>query len=218
MRRLRVLRGPAALSAATVLCPLLLLGGTPAYAHSALKDATPAPGATVGTGTRVVALSFGGLRPGAPAKVALTGPDGTEVPVGRPVVADDSVVCAAVRPLRAGITTLTYTITAADGDAQTSAYQFEVADGAEPAATPPPCRGLDLAAPDAREPARKPRPKPEAATGEDETIPGLGRTTALAVLALAAVAAAGAGVLAVLRMLREKRSPERRTEHRGGAM
>ncbi|MZE81093.1 copper resistance CopC family protein [Streptomyces xinghaiensis] len=212
MRRLRVLRVLAALPAC--LFALLLLGGTPAaHAHSALKDATPAPGATVGSGTGVVALTFGALRPGAAAKVALTGPDGTQVPVGRPVVADDSVVCAAVTPLRAGVTTLTYTVTAADGDEQTSAYQFEVSDGTEPAAEPSACRGLDLAAPAA--PEAQPEPEAQPATGSaaggDDTNPGLRGTTAPVVLAGAAVVAAVAGALTV-RMLRRRRHTERRED------
>ena len=127
MRGLRLLRAPAALLG--FLCVLLLLGGTPAYAHTALKDATPGPGAKVAPGIDVVALTFGRLKSGTTPKISLTGPDGNTVPVGEPVVADDSVVCAAVTPLRAGINTLSYTVISADGDTQSSAFQFEVADG-----------------------------------------------------------------------------------------
>lgn len=180
MRGLRLLRASAALLGC--LFGLLLLGGTPAYAHTALKDATPAPGAKVGTGTSVIALTFVQLKPGTTPKIRITGPDGAQVSVGQPMLGDGSVTCAAVSPLRAGVTTLTYTVTASDNDTQTNAFQFQVVDGAQVAATPSACRGLSLPAPD---------------TGGADTVLGLGRTTALSVGGAAAVVVAAGGVLAV---------------------
>ena len=162
---------------------LLFLGGTPAYAHTALKDATPAPGAKVGPGTGVIALTFGTFLPGSIPKVSVTGPDNTQVPVGEPVVVDGSVTCAAVASLPTGVNTLTYTVIARDGDAQTNRFEFQVVDGAAAAATPSACRGRSLP------------PVPEA-SGHD-TILGLGRTTALGVLAAAVVVVVSGGVLAV---------------------
>lgn len=190
MRRPRVLRAPAVLLGC--LCALLLLGGTPAYAHTALQDATPAPGAKIGSGTSVVELTFAGLQSGSTPEIGLTGSDGTEVPVGQPVVADDSVVCAAVTPLSAGVTTLTYTVTATDGDTQTNAFQFEVVDGSGTATTPSACRGLDLAAP-----GEEPR----------DTLLGLDRLTGLLVLAVMVAIVVGVGFFAV-RMLRGGTDPE----------
>ncbi|KUO16229.1 copper resistance CopC family protein [Streptomyces dysideae] len=192
MRGLRLLRASAALLGC--LCVLLLFGGTPAYAHTALKDATPGPGAEVAPGADVIALTFGRLQSGTTPKLGLTGPDGTAVPVGQPAVADDSVACAAVTPLRTGVHTLTYTVTSADGDTQSSAFQFEVADGAEPVAAPSPCQGLSLPAPDV--------------DGGSSTILGLDRTTALIVLAAATVAVGG-GVLTA-RTMRGARSAGRK--------
>ncbi|WP_432136681.1 MULTISPECIES: copper resistance CopC family protein [unclassified Streptomyces] len=185
MRGLRPLRAPAALVA--LLGALLLLGGPSAYAHSALKDATPGPGAKAAPGTDAVSLTFGPLKSGTTPKIGLTGPDGAAVAVGRPVTAGGSVVCAAVTPLVTGVHTLTYTVTSADGDTSSSAFQFEVAEGAEPAAVPSGCQGLSLSAP----------------AGDDGsgTILGLGRTTALIVLAVAA-AAVGGGVLTARAMRR----------------
>ncbi|MFF1293908.1 MULTISPECIES: copper resistance protein CopC [unclassified Streptomyces] len=179
MRRLRLLRASAALP--VCLGVLLFLGGPPAYAHSALKDATPGPGAKVAPGADVVALTFGRLKSGTTPKISLIGPDGTAVPVGRPMVADDSVVCAAVTPLRVGVNTLSYNVISADGDKQASAFQFEVADAAEDAPTPSSCRDLSLPAPDTG--------------GGNDTILGLGRTTALVVFSAAGVVVAGGGVL-----------------------
>lgn len=108
---------------------LLILVNAPAYAHTALKDAAPAPGATVGAGTDVVRLTFANLTSGIAPKIRMIGPDGKEIPVGEPVVTDTTTACAAVSPLPKGVITLTYSITAGDGDAQTNAYQFEAADG-----------------------------------------------------------------------------------------
>ncbi|MEG3630818.1 copper resistance CopC family protein [Streptomyces poriticola] len=189
MRRLRLLRALAALLGC--LGVLLVLGGTPASAHTALEDATPGPGGEIATGTDVVSLTFGRLKTGTVPKLALTGPDGTAVPVGRPVVVRDSVVCAAVAPLRAGVSTLSYTVTSVDGDHQSSAFQFRVADGAPATAPQSACRGLDLAV-------------PGVGTDGQDTVLGLGRGMAFAVLAGVVLLVAGAGVVA-LRMLRGPR-------------
>ncbi|MFE3853033.1 copper resistance protein CopC [Streptomyces griseorubiginosus] len=186
MRRLRLLRAPAVLSGC--LGALLFLGGAPAHAHTALKDATPGPGDKVAPGVDVLLLTFGSLKPGTTPKISLVGPDGTAVPVGQPVVADDSVTCAAVTPLRPGVSTLSYTVVSADGDTQSSAFQFEVADSAGTVAVPAACQGLHLSAPETGE--------AENAAGAGDTILGLGRGTALSAGGAAVVVLAGGGVLA----------------------
>ncbi|MCX4862186.1 copper resistance protein CopC [Streptomyces canus] len=182
MRGLRLLRAPAALLGC--LCVLLLFGGTPAYAHTALKTATPAPGSTVGTGTTVIALTFAQLKPGTIPKVGLVGPDGTAVPVGQPQVVDGSVACASVGSLPAGVDTLTYTVTATDDDVQSHSFQFQADEDTKADAVPAACAGLNLAAP---------------ATGDesgDAMILGLDRTTALVTLgAVVAVVVAGGAVV-----------------------
>ncbi|MEV1067055.1 copper resistance protein CopC [Streptomyces sp. NPDC050263] len=124
---------------------------------------------------------------GIPPKISVVGPDGTALPVGQPVVTDGATACAAVSPLPAGIVTLTYAVTAGDGDAQSSAFQFEVVDGAGPAEIPSACTKLSLPAP---------------ATGGSGTILGLGGTTAAAVLSGTAAALTGGGLLALRRRRR----------------
>ncbi|MEV7891863.1 copper resistance CopC family protein [Streptomyces sp. NPDC002817] len=186
MRRLRLLRASAVLSGC--LGVLLFLGGAPAHAHTALQDATPGPGDKVAPGVDVLSLTFGPLKPGTTPKITLVGPDGTAVSVGQPVVADDSVACAAVTPLRSGVSTLTYTVVSADGDTQSSAFQFEVADGAEAVATPAACRGLSLRAPEAG--------GAEDRVGDGDTILGFDRGTALSAGGAAVVVLASGGVLA----------------------
>ncbi|MFG2309699.1 copper resistance protein CopC [Streptomyces sp. NPDC048566] len=191
MRGLRLLRASAALTGC--LGVLLLSGGTPAYAHTALKDAAPAPGSTVGTGTRVIALTFSSLKPGTTPQIGLIAGDGTAVPVGRPAMADGTVACASVGALPAGVATLTYTVTAVDDDVQSSAFQFRVSDNAAAVAAPAACKGLSLAA----------APAGPSADDEDGTVLGLGRTAAVAVLA--AVAALVAGAVLMLRRSRRTR-------------
>ncbi|MEU9207738.1 copper resistance CopC family protein [Streptomyces sp. NPDC048415] len=195
MRGLRLLRAPVALLGCL---GVLLFGGPPAYAHTALKDATPAPGSRVGTGTNVISLTFARLKPGTTPKVSLVGSDGTTVPVGRPQVAAGSVTCAAVSPLQAGVATLTYTVTAADGDTQTNAFQFEVSDRVQAMTAPAACQGLNLAAPGT-----------DTGGGEDGMILGLGRGEALAVAAGAVVVIA-AGAFLAARVRRGARPTGRR--------
>ncbi|MFG2466203.1 copper resistance protein CopC [Streptomyces canus] len=185
MRGLRVLRTPAVLCAA--VCALLSAGGTPAYAHTALRTASPGPGAEVGPDTRVVALTFGTLLKGTVPKVSVAGPDGEPVPVGEPVVVPGSTVCAAVTGLPDGVGTLTYTVLAADGDAQTHHYEFQVTKSAKAAPVPTACRGRELPGPPVRQ-----------ASGFLER-----RGTAVAgASAATAVLAAAVGVLAVRRRRR----------------
>ncbi|MFI9569329.1 copper resistance protein CopC [Streptomyces rishiriensis] len=191
MRRLRLLTATA--GPAVCACALLLLGGAPAYAHTALKNAAPAPGATVGAGTDVVRLTFDNLTSGIAPKIRMIGPDGKDIPVGEPVVTDTTTACAAVSPLPKGVITLTYSLTAGDGDAQTNAYQFEAAEGAKPAGTPAACADLSLPAPQ---------------TGGSDTVAGMSRTTATAAVAGTFAVVGGGGLLA-LRTLRRRRTLER---------
>ncbi|MCX5250621.1 copper resistance protein CopC [Streptomyces sp. NBC_00201] len=191
MRRLRLLTAIA--GSAACAGAVLLLVSAPAYAHTALKNAAPAPGATVAAGTKVVRLTFDNLTSGIAPTIRMIGPDGKDIPVGRPVVTDTTTACAAVSPLPKGVITLTYSITAGDGDAQSNAYQFEAADGTKPVGNPAACADLSLPAPGTR--------------GSD-SVAGRGRTTATAALAGAFAVVAGGGFLAA-RALRRRRTLER---------
>ncbi|MFJ8112504.1 copper resistance protein CopC [Streptomyces sp. NPDC096132] len=193
MRGLRLLRAAGTLGCAGAL---LLCGGAPAHAHTALKDATPAPGARVVAGTDVVALTFSDLKSGVAPEIGLVGPDGTALAVGQPIVTGGGTACAAVTPLPTGVITLSYRITAADGDTQSSAFQFEAVDGAGSAEPPSECAGLGL-------------PTPGAADRSD-TVAGLDPTTATAVLVAAVVGVASGGVLAFRRRRRARRTREGR--------
>ncbi len=168
-------------------CALFCAGGTPAYAHTALQTASPAPGAKVGPDTQVIALTFGTLLKGTVPKVSAAGPDGKPVPVGEPVVVPGSTVCAAVRGLPAGVDSLTYTVLAVDGDAQTNRFLFQVTEGAKAAPVPAACRGRRL-----------PSPPQEQASGFLDR-PG---TVVAGASAATAVLAAVVGVLVVRRKRR----------------
>ncbi|MDX2681694.1 copper resistance CopC family protein [Streptomyces sp. NY05-11A] len=185
MRGFRLLRTAAGVLGCVGV--LLFCGGTPAYAHTALKEATPAPGARAAAGTDVVALTFNDLKSGIQPKISMVGPDGTAIPVGRPVVTDGTTACAAVSPLPVGVVTLTYAVTAGDGDVQSSAFQFEVVNGTGNAATPSACAGLSLPAPD---------------DGASGTTPAVGSTAAAAVLAGVVAILAGGGFLGFRRRRR----------------
>lgn len=163
----------------------------------------PAAGIDAGAGvdggdgdTRRVA-DVPGLAAGTKPKVKLTGSGGTSVPVGKPVVADGSVVCAAVGPMHAGVVTLTYRVTASDGDSQTSAFQFEVADGARAAKAADACRERSL-----KEPVAAPAPD------EGGTILGTGRSTGLAVLTVTGFVVVGGAALAARMRRRGGRTAE----------
>ncbi|MFJ4626857.1 copper resistance protein CopC [Streptomyces sp. NPDC088847] len=196
MRRLRLLRTTAApLGWAGAL---LLLLGAPAYAHTALKDSAPAPGAEVGAGTRVVRLTFNNLTVGIAPNISMVGPDGRAIPVGQPVVTDTTTACAAVSPLPAGIITLTYSITAGDGDAQTNSFQFEAVDGTKPADIPSVCAQLSL-------------PPPDTGTSDDSFL-GLVSPAGVTVLAGGAAVAAGGGFLTIRGLRRRRVLKESGTE------
>ncbi|MEU3344925.1 copper resistance protein CopC [Streptomyces sp. NPDC006700] len=190
MRRLRLLRTPAALSAA--VCVLLLAGGAPARAHTALQEATPAPGAKVGPDTRVISLTFGQLLSGTVPEVGLAGPAGEPIPVGDPVVVPGSTVCAAVEGLPVGVVTLTYSVLAPDGDAQTNRYEFQVVADGEAATVPSACRARDL-------------PAPRSARADGGA--GIRTTVVAGACAGGAALAVVLGVLAVRRRRRDRPGP-----------
>ncbi|MFJ8023708.1 copper resistance protein CopC [Streptomyces sp. NPDC096311] len=122
-------------------------------------------------------------------KVSAAGPDGEPVPVGEPVVVPGSTVCAAVRGRPAGVDSITYTVLAADGDAQTHRFLFQVAEGTKAAPVPAACRGRRL-----------PSPPQEQASGflERQGTAVVGASAATAVLT---------AVVGVLVVRRKRRGP-----------
>ncbi len=136
------------------LLTILALAGTvlavpaPASAHTVLVTAAPGPGDKVAPGVRVVALTFRPLRPHSQPRVAVTDPAGTPIPVGRPLLATTTTVCASVAELRqAGVYAVAYEAEAADGDYQRNTYYFQIVATGHPVATPPACQQQNLPPP-----------------------------------------------------------------------
>lgn len=115
-------------------CGILVAAAAAAAAHSDLVDGSPGPGDAVAPGSEVVRLDFDALRADGHALVAVLQDDGDPVPVGEATVVRDRVVCARTAPLSAGVHTVEYLVTLADGHTLTSSYQFEASSGAARAA------------------------------------------------------------------------------------
>ncbi|MFI1730159.1 copper resistance protein CopC [Streptomyces acidicola] len=139
-----------------VVCAGALTAPAPALAHTTLLRGSPGPGDAVAPGLKAMALTFGPLLEPAPDAVAITGPSGTEVASGVPVVVSDAgdrdgndTLCLAVGALdEPGTYTVSYSLRSADGDPLESAFQFGVDESAKAATAAPECSGKTLPAPD----------------------------------------------------------------------
>lgn len=118
MRRRRAADGRwlLRLAAATVATGVaLLLGATPALAHTRLQGSSPAAGASVATGPDTVSLTFNEDVQADFAKLTVVGPDGTEYQSGS-VSAGGGQVSTAVSPLGpAGAYRIGYRVVSDDG-------------------------------------------------------------------------------------------------------
>lgn len=100
----------------------------------------------VAVGTDLLRLEFTDLDPDSRPYLAVRGPSGDPVAVGRAVFGERGSVCARSAPLQAGVTTIDYSVLSEDGDRQQGSYTFEVAaDGEE--ALPGACDAAALDAP-----------------------------------------------------------------------
>ncbi|MPY49844.1 copper resistance CopC family protein [Streptomyces acidicola] len=138
-----------------VVCAGALSAPTPALAHTTLLRGSPGPGDSVAPGLKVMALTFGPLLEPSPDAVGITGPSGTEVASGAPVVVSDGgdggdgdgndTLCLAVDALdEPGTYTVSYSLRSADGDPLESAFQFAVDKSAGAATAAPECSGKTL--------------------------------------------------------------------------
>ncbi|MFF3819875.1 copper resistance protein CopC [Streptomyces bluensis] len=113
---------------------------------------SPGPGDSVAPGLKVMALTFGPLLDPAPDAAGITGPSGTEVASGAPVVVSgggdrdgNDTLCLAVDALdEPGTYTVSYSLRSADGDPLESAFQFGVEESADAATAAPECSGKTL--------------------------------------------------------------------------
>ncbi|HVL85131.1 MAG TPA: copper resistance CopC family protein [Pseudonocardia sp.] len=151
----RVLRA-LALAAATGFA--LLLGATPALAHTQLVGTDPADGASLDTGPEQVTLTFNEDIPAEFSTITVVGPDGGEYQTG-PVTASGNAVSTAVGPLGpAGPYEIGFRVVSDDGHPVTGSVTFTLtapgpAAGAAPTGAPPVAPAPPPAAEDAGMPA-----------------------------------------------------------------
>ena len=116
----------------------LLLGGTPAWAHSRLLRTSPGDGATAGEVTTSVVLTFNERVKQRFTTVVVRGADGTSFGKGGVHVVDDNVT-QDVYPLPSGAYRVAWRAISADGHPVQGEFRFTVAlpPGAEPTVRPP---------------------------------------------------------------------------------
>ncbi|MEU5263923.1 copper resistance CopC family protein [Amycolatopsis sp. NPDC021455] len=124
----------AALAAA---CCAVLLGAPAADAHSVLVSSTPAKDAAITTSPAEAALVFNEQVENQFTELAVLGPDGTSHWEAGPVSVVDARVSAPLRPLGpAGVYTIRYRVTSADGHPVSGSIPFRLTV-AGPGAAPP---------------------------------------------------------------------------------
>jgi len=129
----RVLRALAV----TLLCSLaLLVGASPAFAHTRLQSSSPADGASTDTAPTSVSLTFNEpVQPGF-ATLTLIGPDGVAYQSGA-VTADGGTVSTGVTPLGpAGKYEIGYRVVSEDGHPVAGSVAFTLSTAGPAAATP----------------------------------------------------------------------------------
>lgn len=103
----------------------LFASAAPALAHTELTGSTPAAGASLAKPPATVELTFAEPVAAIAGGIAITGPGGTQWPVGKPTVVDKTVsvpVTAETGP--AGAYSLTWKVKADDGDEVTGKIDF----------------------------------------------------------------------------------------------
>ena len=159
----------------------LLLGTSPAFAHTELVGSDPADGASLDTSPQTVTLTFNEAVPAEFSTVTVVGPDATQYQTG-PVTAVDTNVSIAVSPLGpTGHYEIGYRVVSDDGHPVTGSLAFTL--------TTPGTSTTAAAAPTATAPAVN----NAANTGADGGTP-------VWPWIVGAVVLVGAGVVAALRL------------------
>jgi copper resistance protein C len=171
------------LAAALATVVALLLGASPAFAHTRLESSDPADGASLSAAPEAVSLTFSESIDAEFATVSVVGPDGTDYQTGQ-VSASDGVVRTAVSPLGpAGRYEIGYRVVSDDGHPVQGVVAFTLTTP-RPAAAPSPAAAAPATAP----------VQPQAGAQQDT-----GGSSAWLWI-VAAVVLVGAGTAAALRM------------------
>jgi methionine-rich copper-binding protein CopC len=137
------MRSAAARTRAPVLAVLaaglaLVAIAAPASAHNFLVSVSPADGSTVDTAPAAVVLTFDQPAQALGTAILVLGPDGTTVSTGAPILVNSTVSesLGAQRP--AGVYTVTWRVTSADGHPISGRFTFTATSATGPPATQPP--------------------------------------------------------------------------------
>jgi len=175
-----------------LLCGLALLVGTsPAFAHTRLESSDPADGSSLDAAPTQVSLTFNESVPAEFAQITVIGPDGTNHQSGAVTAADGKLVTS-VAPLgQAGRYEIGYRVVSDDGHPVTGSLAFTLTTAAAPT-TSAPAPSTAGAAPAAPTPAA-------AAPAAAATQPDDGGSPVWPWI-VGAVVLVGAGVVAALRL------------------
>ncbi len=141
-------RAAGTLAGLAVLLTTMVLGAAPALAHNTLISTDPADGSTVEVAPSRVTLTFDEPAQALGTEMVVLGPDGSTVSTGDAELVDSTVSQALVPDLPAGMYTVQWRVTSADGHPLSGALTFTATDAtgspaAAPAATPTPAPSVD---------------------------------------------------------------------------
>jgi methionine-rich copper-binding protein CopC len=186
---------------------VLLAGGTPALAHTALKSSNPAKGASLPAAPPEITLTFSEPVQVEAGAITVAGPGGAQWTVGQAAVTG-VVVTAPVTPAGpAGQYTINYRVISADGDPVRGTVAFALT-AAVPVPTPTTTPTTTSSSPPqtasaiVTAPPATPQPTPAAQQNND------GGGIPVWVWVVGAVIVVGAGVFAGMRMGKSKSSQD----------
>jgi methionine-rich copper-binding protein CopC len=124
----RLQRTLVLLVAGAVLGVLTVAGATSAQAHNTLRSTDPADGSTIEVAPGQVTLTFDEPAVALGTQVEVRSADGTIVSAGDPVLLDATVTQALVDDRPAGLYTVSWRVTSADGHPITGELSFTATD------------------------------------------------------------------------------------------
>ncbi|QZN85563.1 copper resistance CopC family protein [Cellulomonas sp. C5510] len=207
LRRTTLPRAAGPVLAALLLALVALLATAPrAAAHNSLLGTDPEDGATVAAPPARVTLTFDQPAQAIGTEVVVLGPDGGTVSTGTPELVDSTVAQALVDDLPAGVYTVQWRVTSADGHPLSGELTFT-------ASAPTPPQAAEPEAPSSAPPA-EPEPTSTTAGGPGATAATLSPQQEVVededagleagVVAVVVVAVLAAGAVAVF-VVRERR-------------
>lgn len=191
MNRPHRLRGPVRAGAAlcAALAAVLLVPATPAWAHNALRESTPAGGARLAAAPQQVTLIFAERLDPKFTTIAVTAADRTTVAAGKPTVSGKRATQDLTPDLAAGTYTVAYRVVSVDGHPVQGSFTFTTTS--VPASTTPTSTASASTAASAAEAAQTGTAVSPAASRQDDNGGGM---SGVAVALLLGLVAVGAGV------------------------